>query len=73
VPSKQRHRRANAQRASALTRRPHWAERQKANELTRHGADRTDPHGGESGEGERRARDPPLTGGAGARYWAGLG
>jgi hypothetical protein len=41
----QRHRRVSVQRARAPTRRPHWAERERAG-----------PHGSESGEGERRAR-----------------
>jgi hypothetical protein len=60
------------------------AEREKVSELTERDADRMGPYGGESGEGERRARDPPLTGegrlsvraGAGARAagpaWADL-
>jgi hypothetical protein len=65
--------RASSQLARALTRRPHWVEREKASELTGHGADRTGPHGGESGEGERRARDPPLTGGGRLSARAGAG
>jgi hypothetical protein len=55
-PNRQRHRCTNAQRARAPTRQPHWAEREKASELTGRSADKTGPHGGESGEGERRAR-----------------
>ena len=50
-PAEQRHRRTSAQRARALTRWPHWAERERADELAGRGADRTGPHGGESGEG----------------------
>jgi hypothetical protein len=59
----QQHRRASTRRARAPTRRPHWAEREKASELARRGADRMGPHGGESGEGEKRARGPLLIGG----------
>jgi hypothetical protein len=75
-PAEQQHRRASAQQARAPIRRPHWAERENASELTGRGADRTSPHVVESGEGGRRARDPPLTD-AGARAagpaWADLG
>jgi hypothetical protein len=56
VPAEQWHRRTSAQWARAPTRRPHWAERERADELARRGADMTGPHGGESGEGGRRAR-----------------
>jgi hypothetical protein len=62
-PVEQRHRRASTRRARAPTRRPHWAEREKDNELAGRGTNRMCPHGGESGEGEKRARDPLLTGG----------
>jgi hypothetical protein len=74
-PAEQRHSRASTRRAKAPTRQPHWAEREKANELAGRGADGMGPHGGESGEGEKHARDPLLTGGGEdkrARCWAGL-
>jgi hypothetical protein len=69
--TEQRHRRASTRRARAPTRRPHWAEREKASELARRSADRMGPHGGESGEGEKRARDPLLIGGGRLSAWAG--
>jgi hypothetical protein len=72
-PTEQRHRRASTQRAKAPTRRPHWTEREKANELAGHGADRMGPHGGESGEGEKRARGPLMIGGGRLSTWAGAG
>ena len=48
-PTKQRHRRASAQRARASMSWLHWAER--AGKLAGRGAGRAGPHGGESGEG----------------------
>jgi hypothetical protein len=60
--AKQQHRRASAQRARVPTRRPHWAERERVVELAGRSADRTGPHGGESGEGGGRARASGPTG-----------
>jgi hypothetical protein len=57
-PAEQRHRRASTRRARAPTRRPHWAEKEKASEQAGRGTDRMGPHGGESGEGEKRVRGP---------------
>jgi hypothetical protein len=48
--------------ARASTMWPHRAERERADELTERGANRTGPHGGESGEGGRRARASWPTG-----------
>jgi hypothetical protein len=61
-PAEQRHIRTSAQRARAPTRRPHCVERERVDELARRSADRTGPHGGESGEGERWARAGGPTG-----------